>query len=44
MEEAADMVVDVQGVMGHIVPHHQVIIHHTKDIPDTVGVGGLPLE
>ena len=36
-----DKVVNVQGVMGHIVPHHQVVVHYTEDMPDTVGVGGL---
>ena len=52
MEEAVDVeetvdvdeVVDVEGVMGHIVPHHQVMIHHTEDMLGTVGVGGHLLE
>ena len=46
MEEAVDVdkAVDVEGVMGHIVPHHQVMIHHTEDMPGTVGVGGHLLE
>ena len=46
VEEAMDVdeVVDVEGVMGHIVPHHQVVIHHTEDMPGTVGVGGHLLE
>ena len=39
-----DQVVEVEGVMGHIVPHHQVVIHHTEDMPGTVGVGGHLLE
>ena len=45
MDKAMDVdeVVDV-GVLGHIVPHHQVVIHHTKDMPGTVGLGGHLLE
>ena len=39
-----DELVDVEGMMGHIVPHNQVVIHHTEDMPDTVGVGGYLLE
>ena len=39
-----DEVMDVEGVIGHIVPHHQVVIHHTEDMPGTVGEGGHLLE
>ena len=40
VEQAVDVdeVVDVEGVMGHIDPHHQVVIHHTEDVPDTIGI------
>ena len=46
VDETMDMdkVVEVEGVMGHIVPHNQVVIHHTEDMPDTKGVGGHLLE
>ena len=46
VDEAMDMdeVVDIEGVMGHIIPHHQVVIHHTEDMPGTVGEGGHLLE
>ena len=44
MDMDMDEVVDVKGVMGHIVPHHQVVNHHTEDMPGTVGVGGYLLE
>ena len=45
-DEAVDVdeAVDIEGVMGHIVPHHLVVIHHTEDMPGTVGVGGHLLE
>ena len=42
VDEAMDM--DVEGVMGHIDPHHQVVIHHTNKLPDTIGIGGYLLE
>ena len=44
IEEAVDEAIDVEGVMGYIVPHHQVVIHHTEDISDTASIGGYLLE
>ena len=40
VEETVDVdeVMDIEGVMGHIVSHHQVVIHHTEDMPGIVGV------
>ena len=42
--EDKDEDVDVEGVMAYIVPHHQVVLHHTEDMPGIVGVGELLLE